>query len=122
MKHLKTFEQHSFDDVNEEIRYKDVKKFLTGHESRGAKDKTVLDFQKALDEAEERVNKNPNKYVFNRERLEKQAKENNYKGGLRIQRGGRDKSRFYVVYDKGASGFEDLASAAGGYRREKLGM
>lgn len=114
MKHLKTFEQHSFDDVNE-----GVKKFFTGHDD---KDKDIEDFQKALDEAEERVNKNPNKYVFNRERLEKQAKENNYKGGLRIQRGGRDKSRFYVVYDKGTSGFEDLASAAGGYRREKLGM
>ena len=118
MKYLKTFE--SFSPVNEEEGK--FRKFFTGHEDDTARDKAMLDFHKALDEAEELVNKNPEGYVFNREALEKKAADNNYKGGLRIQRGGRDKSRVYVVYDLGASGLEQLGAAAAGHRRETLGM
>jgi len=118
MKYLKTFE--SFSPVNEEEGK--FRKFFTGHEDDTARDKAMLDFHKALDEAEELVNKNPEGYVFNREALEKKAADNNYKGGLRIQRGGRDKSRVYVVYDEGASGLEQLGAAAAGHRRETIGM
>ena len=50
--------------------------------------------------------------------LEAEAKENNYKGGLRIQRGGRDKARMYVIYDEGTSGFQALAASAGANRRD----
>lgn len=109
MKHLKTFESFSINE--EENRFR---KFLTGHESKESRDKAMVDFHKALDEAEEKVSKDPEAYVFNRESLEKKAKENNYKGGLRIQRGGRDSKRVYVVYDDGITGFQDLASGAGG--------
>jgi hypothetical protein len=110
MKHLKTFE--GFSSLNEEESK--FKKFLTGHSDEESKEKAKESFLKALDDAEDSVNKNPEGYVFNRSSLEKQASENNYLGGLRIQRGGRDKSRYYVVYDKGISGFQSLASAAGG--------
>lgn len=113
MKYLKTFE--NFSPINEEEGLiGKAKKFFTGHESSEDRNKAIQAFKKALDDAEEAVNKNPDKYVFNRESLEKKAAENNYKGGLRIQRGGRDTSRLYVVYDKGASGFEKLASSASG--------
>lgn len=114
MKYLKTFENYS--PINEEEE--GIRKFFTGHD-KGERDKAMLDFHKALDEAQAKVDESPEKYVFNREQLEKKASENNYLGGLRIQRGGRDKTRMYVVYDEGATGFEDIASGAGGYNRSR---
>lgn len=115
MKYLKTFENYSINE-EEEILGK-AKKFFTGYESGEERDQAMLKFIDALDEAEELVSKNPEGYVFNRARLEKQAKENNYKGGIRIQRGGRDSSRVYIVYDKGITGFEKAASGAA-YKRD----
>jgi hypothetical protein len=109
MRYIKTFESFS---VNEEEG--SFRKFFTGHESSEARDKAMMDFMKALDEAEARVSEDPSDYVFNREFIENKAKEDNYKGGIRVQRGGGRDKRFYVVYDPGATGFEDLASAAGG--------
>ena len=117
MKYLKTFENYS--PVNEEEE--GIRKFFTGHD-KGERDKAMLDFHKALDEAQAAVDKNPEKYVFDRESLEEKAAGNNYRGGLRIQRGGRDKSRMYVVYDEGTTGFQAIAAGAGGSRREMLGM
>lgn len=115
MKYLKTFESYS--PINEEEE--GVRKFFTGHDSREDRDKAMMDFHKALDDAQEAVDKAPEKYVFNRESLEEQAKDNNYKGGLRIQRGGRDKARMYVVYDEGTTGFVDVfVKPAGANRRE----
>jgi hypothetical protein len=108
MKHLKKFE--SFNTINEE---EGLRKFFTGHDSAEAKEKAKQEFIAALDKAEEKVKTNPKEYVFNRASLEKKAKDNNYKGGLRIQQGGRD-PRIYIVYDNGASGFEELASSASG--------
>lgn len=102
MEHLKTFESFS---INEE---EGVRKFFTGHESPDDRDKAMMDFHKALDEAEKEVEKDPENFVFNRTSLERKARRNNYKGGLRTQRGGRDK-RTYIVYDDGVTGFEDLA-------------
>jgi hypothetical protein len=114
MKYLKTFENYS--PVNEEEE--GIRKFFTGHDSKDDRDEAMVSFRKALDDAEEAVNKNPKGYVFNRERLEKEASDNNYKGGLRIQRGGRDKSRMYVVYDEGTTGFVDVfVSPAAANRR-----
>lgn len=114
MKYLKKFENYS--PINEEEE--GIRKFFTGHDSTDDRDKAMMNFHKSLDEAQAAVDKNPEGYVFNRDRLESQAKENNYKGGLRIQRGGRDKSRMYVVYDKGITGFQALASTAGSNRRD----
>ena len=114
MKYLKTFENYS--PVNEEEE--GIRKFFTGHDSSDDRDEAMVAFNKALDDAEEAANKNPKAYSFNRERLEKEASDNNYKGGLRIQRGGRkdkspgqasaNSSRMYVVYDDGVTGFVDV--------------
>ena len=60
------------------------------HSSKKDAEKAKEDFIKSLDEAEEMVNKSPEKYVFNRDALEKKAASNKYRGGLRMQRGGRD--------------------------------
>lgn len=110
MKYLKTFESYSINE--EEELFDKAKKFFTGHEGKEAKEKAKADFLKSLAEAEELVSKNPEGYVFNKSNLEKKAEENNYKGGLRIQRGGRDTSRVYIVYDEGVSGFQQIAGAA----------
>lgn len=112
MKYLKTFESYSINE--EEELFDKAKKFFTGHEGKEDRQKTMTEFMTALGEAEMMVAENPEGYVFNRAALEKKAKENNYKGGLRIQRGGRDTSRVYIVYDEGVSGFQKIASAASG--------
>ena len=112
-------------ECNDEVEQVDegaFRKFFTGHESGEDRDKAMMSFHKALDDAQAAVDKAPEKFVFNREALEKKAKENNYKGGLRIQRGGRDKSRVYVVYDEGVTGFQQIAAGAGVERRDALGM
>jgi hypothetical protein len=114
MKYLKTFETYS--PINEEEE--GIRKFFTGHDSSEDRDGAMLDFHKALDQAEAHIKKAPEKFAYNREALEAKAKANNYKGGIRIQRGGRDKNRVYVVYDGGTSGFQALAASAGANRRE----
>lgn len=106
MKHIKTFENYS---LNEE---EGLRKFFTGHDSSEDRDKAMIEFTKALDKAEADVKKNPELYVFNRESLLKAAAENNYLGGLRTQVGGRDRSRYYVVYDAKSTGWHALASSA----------
>lgn len=107
MNYLKTFENYS---INEEELFDKAKKFFTGYEDKESKETAKIDFLKSLAEAEELVSKNPKGYVFNKANLEEKAKENNYKGGLRIQRGGRNSSKVYILYDMGTSGFQKLAS------------
>lgn len=109
MKYIKTFE--SFSPINEEEE--GLRKFFTGHESGEDRDKAMMDFHKALDEAEAKAKEDPDKYYFKRDILENQAKENNYLGGLRAQLNKRD-GKIWIVYDKGVTGFEDMASAASG--------
>lgn len=117
-------EDENCEECNDEEKIDEgaLRKFLTGHDSPEDRDKAMIEFHKALDEAQAAVDKAPEKFVFSRDKLEKKARANNYKGGLRIQRGGRDKSRFYVVYDEGVTGFQQLASGAGDERRNVLGM
>lgn len=91
MKYLKTFEG-----------FEGFRKFFHVPEDR---DKSRLDFFNELDRIEREVSENPEIYVFNRERLEKQAEDHDYKGKLRVQRASRDKSRMYVVYDEGLVDF-----------------
>lgn len=110
MKYIKTFESFS---INEEGS---IRKFFTGHESKEDKAKAEENFHKALAEAEEVVNKNPKAYVFNKAKLEEAAKENSYRGGIAMRKsqGGQHKGLIFVVYDPKATGFEELAAAAGG--------
>ena len=57
-------------------------------------------FFKELARIENLCDSDPDGYVFDRESIEKQAAKNNYIGKIRLQRGGRDTSRVYVIYDK----------------------
>lgn len=106
MKHLKTFENYS---INEEGV---INKFFTGHDNKEDRNKAKEAFEKSLDEAKAEVDKDPSSYVFLRDVLEKKAKEDNYRGGIRMQRGRNDK--FFFVYDKGITGFQKLTGAAAG--------
>lgn len=107
MKHLKTFESYS---VNEEEGK--FASFFTGHGSKDEKNSKIAEFQKQLDAFEAEADSDED-VVFNRANLEKQAKENNYKGKLEKRNSARD-HKDYVIYVAGRSGLEAAASAAAG--------
>tara|TARA_R110000772_G_scaffold20466_3_gene56809 strand:- start:3377 stop:3724 length:348 start_codon:yes stop_codon:yes gene_type:complete len=109
MKHLQTFEQHQ---INEGI-FDTVKKWRTGFENDDERDDKATSISNQLDSIEALVESDPDAWVFNREHVEAKAEENNYRGEIRTQKGGRDSSRTYVVWDNKASGLEDIAGAAG---------
>lgn len=114
LKHLKSFESFA---INEEEGV--FKKFFTGHASSEEKEAAKQKFMDALESAEAALKKDPEDYAQSKnwesakEKLMSQAKDNNYKGGLRVQRGGRD-PRVYIVYDEGVSGFQKMAGSAAG--------
>lgn len=115
LRHLKSFE--SFSSVNEEEGK--FREFFTGHASKEDKEAAKQKFMKAIEDAEKELMKNPEDYAQSenwetvKSKLMKQAQSDNYKGGLRVQRGGRD-PRVYIVYDEGVTGFQKLAGAAAG--------
>jgi len=106
MRYLKTFESYS--SINEE---ESIRKFFTGHDSNDDRDSVMMDFHKKLDEIELEVNKDPENFVYDRESLEKLASENNYRGSVRMQRGGRDKSKVYVIYDEVNTPWQGLSES-----------
>jgi hypothetical protein len=103
MKHLKTFENFS-------VLEGKFKKFFTGHSSSEEKDQAKSKFFSELEDFEKKSNNDSN-ISFNREFLEEKAKENNYKGGLEARTSAKD-GREYIIYKKGVTGLEDLASSA----------
>jgi hypothetical protein len=111
MKHLKPFENFS---VNEGK----FKKFFTGHESSSEKEAKKSEFFAELDDYEEQAANNPN-MVFNREYIEKKAKDNNYKGTLDARRSAND-NKLYVTYRPGRTGLEELGAVAGSKRDNPL--
>ena len=113
MKHLKKFESYS---VNEEEGK--FAKFFRGHSSVDERDSKMEEFFKELDSYEEKAADNSN-IVFNRAFLEKTAKENNYKGSLEARKSARD-NKTHVIYVKGQSDFQKLASNAAGKRDNPL--
>ena len=112
MKHLRKFESFS---VNEEGSFR---KFFTGHSDKTEKFGTMKTFLADLDKFEKMANENEN-IVFNREKLIKQAKENNYKGHLE-ERDSRSGGTF-IIYVTGASDFDNIAGAAAHRRDNPLG-
>jgi hypothetical protein len=64
-------------------------------------DKGMSEFYKELHEVEDLVNKYPDGYHFDKETIEKEARENNYYGKIIRKRGGRKKSKIYIIYDYG---------------------
>lgn len=107
MRHLKTFENYS---VNEEEGK--FSRFFTGHDSKDDKNNKIEAFKRQLDSFESEAS-NDNDLVFNRANLEKQARQNNYKGRLEKRSSARD-NKDYVIYVPGRSGLESAASAAAG--------
>ena len=120
MKNLKTFESFS---TNEGMKdsfnkgKKAVKKFFKGHESKEAFTKAEKAFMKELSDAETTVKKDEDSFSFDKKGLLKQAKENDYLGKLDMRKSARGKKVTYVVYDKGTTGFEKLASDAASAKR-----
>jgi hypothetical protein len=113
MKHIKDFNQYSINE--EEGKFA---KFFRGHESDDERDTKMMNFHKELDSYEQKA-KEDSDIVFNRQFLEKQAKENNYKGHLEERRSaGTEKTHiFYVV---GKSEFQKIASLAANKRDNPL--
>lgn len=107
MKHLRTFESYS---VNEEEGK--FSSFFTGHDSRDEKSNKIANFEKQLDAFENEAESDED-VVFNRRNLERQAKENNYKGNLEKRSSARD-GKEYVIYVTGRTGLETLARNASG--------
>jgi len=107
MKHLKTFESYSINE--EEGKFAS---FFTGHGSKEEKNTKIAEFNQQLDAFEAEAASDED-IVFNRAKLEKQAKDNNYKGKLQKRSSASD-DRDYIIYVAGRTGLESAANAASG--------
>jgi hypothetical protein len=112
MRHLKDFNQYS---INEEGKFA---KFFRGHESDKERDIKMMNFHKELDSYEQKAKEDSN-IVFNRQFLEKQAKENNYKGHLEERISART-GKNHIFYVTGKSDFQKIASLAANKRDNPL--
>ena len=108
MKHLRKFENFLVNEEEGKFR-----KFFTGHSDKTEKFGTMKSFLADLDKVEKIANEDEN-IVFNKEKLTKQAKDNNYKGHLE-ERDSRSGGTF-IIYVNGNSDFENLANVAAGRR------
>ena len=123
MRHLKTFESFSINE--EEDILGGVKKFFTGHESSDAKGEAKNKFMVALEEAEKELMAEPDEYPQakkwekSKEDLIKQAEEDNFKGGLRVQSSRTGGT--YVIYKSGVTGFQSLVSGSSNRTANPLG-
>jgi hypothetical protein len=121
MKNLTTYEQY-----NEEVNEGMFRKFLTGHESAEDRDESMIEFVNALAAAEDLIMANPDDYAQSaswdrvKSRLEKEASDNNYKGGIDIRPSASD-GLLYVTYRPGQSGLQLLAGSASFRRDNPLG-
>jgi len=109
MRHLKNFNQYSINE--EEGKFA---KFFRGHESDEERNTKMINFQKELDSYEQKAKEDLN-IVFNRQFLEKQAKENNYKGHLEERRSAAT-GKTHIFYVVGKSEFQKIASLAANRR------
>ena len=123
MKHIKTFESFS---VNEEASIlSGAKKFLTGHESKEARESAESKFMTALKKAEDGLMANPKNYAQsedwdrNKKFILDKAKGDNFKGGLRVQKSRSGK--LMIVYDSGVTGLQQLAAGAASRTSNPLG-
>ena len=99
--------EHNISETElEEGIWGDVRKGLTGHESGEERDNTMMSFMKELDKAESEAESNPS-IKFNRGNIEKEARENNYKGHLRKSR--NPNGVMYYTYKSGTSSLEKMS-------------
>jgi hypothetical protein len=134
-KHLKSFESFSNQSDVEIIEENVFRKFFKGHATSKEEEEAAKNFLALLAEVENKIKDNPENLSlsqgggkeFNADAWEKakesilgKAKENNYKGGLRITKSKKD-DKVYVVYGKGFSGLEKVAMGASHRRDNPLG-
>jgi ABC-type Fe3+-citrate transport system substrate-binding protein len=107
MKHLKTFENYSH--VNEE---EEIKKFFTGKGFGKDEEfeKRKVDFENQLAEIDAKVEKNPKAFEYNKSKIESAAKSNNYLGSIITQKA-KTRNTVVVYYKDGLTGAEKIASA-----------
>lgn len=113
MKHIKKFENYSINEEEGAFR-----KFFTGHSDKTEKFGTMKTFLTDLAKFEKEAASDKD-IVFNKEKLTKQAKDNNYKGHLE-KRDSRSGGTF-IIYINGASEFQKIAGAASSRRDNPLG-
>lgn len=124
MKHLKKFESFAINE--EEGLIGGVKKFFTGHESSEAKKEAKDKFMISLSEAESELKSNPSDYPQSdnwepvKQKLIKQAEENNFNGSLKTQQSSRN-GGLYIIYKDGSTGMKNLASGASSRTANPLG-
>lgn len=112
MKHLKEFSHFS---LNEEF-WPGMRKFFSGYASKEEYEAAKQKFEEELKEIEDEVNSDPGSYYFNKEKIEQDAKSNKYRGYIDKRVGGRDTSKYYIIYVDGKTGMEEIAT---GYSRSK---
>lgn len=95
-----------------------VRKFFTGHDTPQDEKAAEEKFIKSLDAAEAAVKETPAKFAqaekwdIAKAFLLGKASENKFRGGLRIQKGGGEDKRLFIVYDAKSTGFEKVASGS----------
>lgn len=120
MNHIKSFENFN---VNEESVFR---KFTTGHETKGDEKSAESKFMAKLEEIEKEIEASPDKYAQSKnwESAKKflidKAKENRFRGSLRVQKGGKN-PKLFVVYDSKLSGLQDVAVGASSRTANPLG-
>ena len=108
LKNIKSFEAYS---INEEGKFRN---FFKGHEDDADRDNKRDKILADLDKYEKMAEKDPDKYVFNRETLENQAKENDFLGEIWLNSNAYERTgKIWVQYEKGYSSFSKMAGAAG---------
>lgn len=90
------------------------REFFTGHRSKKDRDEKRDKFFEDLDELEQMYNENPEDFMHSdwgklRDRLEREAEENNFKGEIVVL--GRNNR--VVKYEKGYSGLQHMGAGAG---------
>lgn len=114
-KHLETFESYS--SINEEESLlKKTRGFITGHETKSDEIKAKENIMKELDEFDKEVAKDPSKYIYNRESIEKNAKENRYRGRV-TKRASRTSNKYIIAYQDVNTKLSELGSGSSSGRR-----
>lgn len=121
LNNVKTFESFQKEESTEAIDEGWASKFFTGHDDDASLITAQKKFVEALGSAEKALKAAPKEYaqaeIWDKEYktfLMGVAYADKYRGGLRTQKGGGKDKRLFIVYDPKATGFQELAAAAGG--------
>ena len=99
MKHLKKFEQHSNDEVNEWFGQETITGWKSKEDKFKAKEEIISQINQKIEKAKENLDAFV-KFDENtlRQSLLNQAEEDNFKGKVLIQREPTGKQKYHIVY------------------------